>query len=347
MKSLLFLPFCSLCAALVVSTPDNVKATHIAPRVGQSFTNPDNEPQYEDPVTKAKVDKAKILSGVGPKEADDRWFDWDETCTDADQRKIIFQTFEHTILMADYGASHLDNLKKGLPEPVTDDASKPNDNNRKAIFQTDPAYAQMFNGHDNRIKYVRDTFGLVSSEAQKAPGARNGQKQGALRFICDKTGAIRSGDGTKGACDGGTQAFTLGPYDPKYEPTIDIKWSFETSSSITFCPPFFDDSKFPNIADRVGLPQDQQTLDKVDNRERILLHEYTHLPWVRNLNPGANLDFIGYQNAAQVMAKSGWGQAKKTPDNYAWLTVYAYFNNDAGGCLDDAWPKGEDKPCKL
>lgn len=124
---------------------------------------------------------------------------------------------------------------------------------------------------------------------------------------------------------------------------IEQKYSFTKSSSITFCPAFFDDIEFPNLEDVIAIHQtDVLTLDQVDCAERILLHEYMHLPWVDNLVP--NVDYIGYAKVAQHSSTAGsWQQVASLPDAFAWYALYSYFNNVAGGC-GDAWPPGEKKP---
>jgi hypothetical protein len=84
------------------------------------------------------------------------------------------------------------------------------------------------------------------------------------------------------------------------------------------------------------------TLDQVNCTERILLHEYMHLPWVDSL-PGAP-DTIGYVEAAKH-TKEGrrWDEIADLPDAFAWYALYSYFNNVDGGC-GDAWPPRQKKP---
>jgi hypothetical protein len=84
------------------------------------------------------------------------------------------------------------------------------------------------------------------------------------------------------------------------------------------------------------------TLDQVNCAERILLHEYMHLPWVDNL-PGAP-DTIGYVEVAKH-TKEGrrWDEIADLPDAFAWYALYSYFNNVDGGC-GDAWPPRQKKP---
>jgi hypothetical protein len=72
---------------------------------------------------------------------------------------------------------------------------------------------------------------------------------------------------------------------------------------------FFKD--FPNIDAVVG--SGEHTLDKVDCAERILLHEYMHLPWIRDM-PGSP-DYIGYKDAAEYAKKWNWKGASTNPDN--------------------------------
>jgi hypothetical protein len=104
----------------------------------------------------------------------------------------------------------------------------------------------------------------------------------------------------------------LSPQDPKVVQAIEAKYSFQTASSITFCPLFFDDKAFPHLPPHGGDDKTKHHLNELESAERVLLHEYMHLPWTRDMNPKA--DYIGYQNAADV-AKNGWIQSKNMPDN--------------------------------
>ncbi|KPM36219.1 hypothetical protein AK830_g10358 [Neonectria ditissima] len=299
----------------------------LAGRADQTLTNPDNDPDYEDHTTGNKTPKSRVLSGVGPQAADDRWFDWDESCSDKDQRAKIVTAFEQITQLSDWTSKHLEQLKAGLPKAV---GSSVNAENRKYIFEMDPAFAQMFLGQDNRIQYIKETFDLVTTNAKKPPGERGGNKPGALRFICSAKNEVKDVDG-----------------QPYCGPTIEPKYSFEQSSSITFCPAFFNNLEFPTIDAVVG--SGQHTLDKVDCAERILMHEYMHLPWIRNM-PGHSArspDHIGYFKVADYARAAGWGPIKVNPDNYTWLALYAYFNNNNEGCGTDVWPSGEAKPNKL
>lgn len=124
-----------------------------------------------------------------------------------------------------------------------------------------------------------------------------------------------------------------------------MAYHFETATSITFCPPFFDKPRIGDIV-KAGSGTDDANwkLDKIDCRERIIMHEYFHVPWVRDMAPGDGFDQIGYLAAAQAAQKYSWLISKQVPDCYAWYTLYGHFNNIAKGCGDDVWPKGVKKP---
>lgn len=164
----------------------------LAGRADQTLTNPDNDPDYEDPTSGDKTPKSRVLSGVGPQAADDRWFDWDESCSDKDQREKIVTAFEQMTQLSDWTSQHLDQLKAGLPNAV---GTSVNAANRKYIFDKDPAFAQMFLGQDNRIQYIKETFDLVTTNARKLSGERGGNKPGALRFICSAKNEVKDVDG--------------------------------------------------------------------------------------------------------------------------------------------------------
>lgn len=80
------------------------------------------------------------------------------------------------------------------------------------------------------------------------------------------------------------------------------KYNLEHATTIIFCPPFFDDNKFPSIDVRIASG-DGVTLDKGDCFERILMHEMLHVKWVLDLP--SSPDYIGYKDCADLAAKNG------------------------------------------
>lgn len=122
---------------------------------------------------------------------------------------------------------------------------------------------------------------------------------------------------------------------------VEKKYSFEKSASIVFCPPFFNDKEFPNIWD-IASKDGPKTLDHVDCRERIMIHEWLHLKFTKDI--GSQCEEIGFERAASVAGKkpsgkprqADWATAKVNCDNYAWYTIYAYWNNNGGSCKQDA-----------
>lgn len=88
--------------------------------------------------------------------------------------------------------------------------------------------------------------------------------------------------------------------------------------------------------------ENEPSLDKVDCRERVMLHEYLHLPWTKNMNPV--VDYVGYANAVGAAAIVPWGSVRALPDCYAWYALYSAYNNDHQGCGRDIWPLNVEKP---
>lgn len=184
----------------------SIAAAHVVPaskrdlvtRAEQNIEQLDNEEDFEKGGSGDLIPKSRILTGIGPQQAIDRVFDWDESCTDEGQRKKIVDTFLHIIQLSAYTSNHLEQLKGGLTAPIG--GSSPNKDNIKAIFDNDPAYAQMFLGHDNRIDYIKETFDLVTTNAPKPAGERGGNKPGALRFICNADNHVMNGDESAPYC---------------------------------------------------------------------------------------------------------------------------------------------------
>lgn len=194
MKSLYLL---LLSASVAVAHVAQISRRDLTVRAGQDVENLDNEPDYEDPVSGDKIPKSRILTGLGPDAAINRFFDWDESCTDETHRKKIAATFANVLTLTGYASDHLDLLSQGLnPQP----GSSTNKRNQQAIFDVDPAYAQMFLGLENQIKYVKGSFDLISGEVPKPGADRGGNKPGALRFICNADDHVMNGDESAKYC---------------------------------------------------------------------------------------------------------------------------------------------------
>lgn len=187
----------SLSLSLVVAHVVPLSQPRLETRVGQQLTNPDNEPDYVDPVTGATTPKSRVLSGVGPAEADQRWFDWDESCTDEAHRTKILTTFQYTMDLAEWTSTHLEELLAGLPNVP---GRSINRDNQHYIFQQDPAYAQMFCGYDNHLADVKVLYDLVISKAKVAPAMRGEAGPGALRFICNAENRVVEADQSTTIC---------------------------------------------------------------------------------------------------------------------------------------------------
>ncbi|KAM0690648.1 hypothetical protein Q7P36_009416 [Cladosporium allicinum] len=310
------------------------------------LTNPGEEDPYIDEITGASIERSRVLSGFGPQEANDRHFDWDESCTNKDHRKKIVTAFNAMQQLVTSASGKLQELRNNLPQQPSGII---NNENRRYIARTDFAYTQMFRARDNNIDDARQSFDRLTDNVKNLPG-RAAADEGALRFICNADNHVKSGSDLGGsplcgdANDKSTraQAITHVPQDADGG-NIEQKYSFTKSSSITFCPAFFDDTDFLNLEDIIGFYNTQiLPLDKVNCRERILLHEYMHLPWVDDLKPPN--DKIGYLKVA-VNAKENreWAQIANQPDAFAWYALYSYFNNVEGGCRD-AWPPRQKKP---
>lgn len=185
--------FLFISASLVVGHVVPSRPRPLAARAGESLTNPDEEPDYADPHSGSKIEKSRVLSGVGPDAANNRFFDWDESCTDAGQRTKIVAAFENSLQLATWTSNHLQQLQAGLPEPPGA-GGRDKQGNKNFIKDKDPAYQQMFLSLDSRIQYVKETFDIFSANAVKDPAGRSDRKPGALRFICNADNHVLKGD---------------------------------------------------------------------------------------------------------------------------------------------------------
>ncbi|EEP80522.1 predicted protein [Uncinocarpus reesii 1704] len=345
MKGFISLPlFASFCAAVVIHPADTRSLSHLEKREGnQEVKQLDDEPDYEDPVTKAKTPKTRVLIVNQPKEATERWFDWDESCTDQEDRRKITAAFQDSLDFIKSASGFLEELTKGLPQKPGKNANK---ENIAFISEKDPAFTQMFYAQDNRIGYVKESFDILHKKMQQFEG-RHGDASG-VRFICDKKGEVKGSDG-ESYCGTGKDAAQAIANNPNNDQPIEAKYVYKHSSSIVFCPSFFDDMRFPNAFAIAGDSGLEKTLDNVDCRERIMIHEWLHLKFTRDIGPKP--DITGFEKAAKIAGKQSprkadWAAAKVNCDNYAWYALYAYWNNANTACGGDAWPKGVKKPNK-
>ncbi|OQO02810.1 hypothetical protein B0A48_11093 [Cryoendolithus antarcticus] len=362
---LLTLALISSCAAFTIPTSYNATKTvqpgsttqapahehewvtvHIRADSAQNVHNPDSEPTYTDQVSGEAIQKSQILKGVGPPEAEEhRYFDWDETCTDANDRQMIFQAWQNFQPLVDTTTQRLTTLAAGYPEPGK--AEKTNAKNEKYIKQTDPAFTQMFNARSGFLSNVKQAFESITAGIKSIPN-RPGNDPGppALRFVCDKHAQVKDQDGGT-LCTSGAQAPEAQTFlaQSATDKNIEIKHRLSTASTIVFCPPFFDDTYAPTLNSILGSkPADYAfTLPEVNCKDRIMLHEYLHLKWTSDLFPGEGYDDIGWEKIAISAKKLRIDDHLKKPDAYAWYALYSFFNNYNGQC-NDIWPKGVKRP---
>jgi hypothetical protein len=189
----LLIAFITASAALVVPPSINNRKSLLKTRDdGQQLTNPDKEDPYQDAISGGSIEKSRVLSGVGPSEANDRHFDWDESCADEKQRKKIITAFGVMQELTTRGSGKLKDLKDSLPEAP---GKNINNENRKIIAKTDFAYTQMFKARDNNIDDAKALFDKLTANVKNFPN-RAAPDAGALRFICSADNHVKKGDGT-------------------------------------------------------------------------------------------------------------------------------------------------------
>jgi hypothetical protein len=195
----LLIAFVTASAALVVPPSDGISTMLLKPRDdGQQLTNPDEEDPYVNEITGESISKSRVLSGIGPQEANDRHFDWDESCTDEKHRKKIMVAFGAMQELANSASEKLQQLKTSLPNQRTPEMGVKLDNeNRQFIARTDFAYTQMFRAWDSYIDDVKGSFDKLLGNVKNYPG-RAANNEGALRFICNADNHVRFGSNLGG-----------------------------------------------------------------------------------------------------------------------------------------------------
>ena len=179
---------------MIVPFVDKTVNRLLEPRMDQQrLVNPDAEPPYIDPNSLAAVEESWILQGVGPVEADvQRYFDWDQSCTDAGDRAKLYEAWRAFQELTDRASEQLRDLRSSLPN-TPEDGGKTNPENRKFIFAHDPAYTQMFKARDTGLRNVQDAFSSITNGVRNV-AARGGTP--AVRFICSKNDQVKRVDRT-------------------------------------------------------------------------------------------------------------------------------------------------------
>lgn len=194
MKSdVLILAFLSSCLAYAVPFTQTNASGLLEPRMNnqQSLSDPDNEGTYADPVTGAQVQKAMVLTGVGPAAADDRQFDWDQSCSDNTQRAKILAAWINFQELTTRASTQLAALRASLPNAPANQGV-PNPENRKFIEQNDPAFTQYFKAHDTGLQDVQDAFARITDNVRNFAGRG---PNGAVRFVCNANNHVKNGNG--------------------------------------------------------------------------------------------------------------------------------------------------------
>lgn len=158
----------------------------------QKLINPDNEDPYYEPITDSDIEKSRILSGIGPEEAKQRYFDWDESCDNEYDRKKIVATFVNFQQLVEQASEKLGKLSEGLEE---NESKVINKKNRQKIAKEDPAFTQMFRGFDYLVDDVKDGFDKIMANVKNSKRG-TAEKPGALRFICSARDQVLNQKGT-------------------------------------------------------------------------------------------------------------------------------------------------------
>ena len=190
---ILIFAFLSSCKAFAVPLSGRNVSLYLEPRMNnQQLQDPDNEGTYQDPTTGNQIQKSMILTGVGPEAADNRQFDWDQSCSDPGQRGKIFAAWENFQELTTRASTQLGTLRASLPNPPAN-LGKPDAQNQAVIEQIDPAYTQYFKAHDTGLQRVQDSFTRVTDNVRNFAGRG---PNGAVRFICNADNHVKNGHGT-------------------------------------------------------------------------------------------------------------------------------------------------------
>lgn len=136
----------------------------------------------------------------------------------------------------------------------------------------------MFYALDDRIEDVRKIYQAMIDYMKTSRGVGQPGRNGVfLRFICDLEARMKT---KRKICElvftrkrksapnlthssGDTEAMTTNIQQNKI---IEENYAFDDAASIVFCPPFFDDAKYPSTTDLEKNRPQTCNLDKVQSR---------------------------------------------------------------------------------
>ncbi|KAI9752611.1 MAG: hypothetical protein M4579_005559 [Chaenotheca gracillima] len=325
-----------------------------------------------EPPTKAIV--KRNLQTDAP--AGTRWqaypyYQWDDAHKD-----FVVNAWNGAMAMAKAAADALDNIAPGSPSyqlfvensPLCKGTKKStaefNNCIRRFIANSNVAYGQLF-GADPENLELRNFHKIIDNVENLQADQRDGEE-----LLLTVAAEVTDKDSGVNQCDGGTQAFVI--HVTQIKQFIDVGGVQPPQNAwvLNFCPPFFQMDRMEVklselVADANGKKGDVCNLDNLDTTSRVMLHEWTHLPWTLNTNAnGKPKDIRGYMEVTSY-GTDGAGQganqrmhtksfSSQNADSYAWMGVYQYFNslNYCQGikytgqyALDctDVWPSSKDK----
>lgn len=249
------------------------------------------------------------------------------------------------------------------------------------------SYTQMFKAIDNKLGQVSQVFDRMT---RLIPNTNDPARStnGRLRIVCNGA-PIYKGWGSKTTVCGlvapisseayilaklynhskrnPAQALTFNPDGGRQGERNDIEARYRITDStlIVFCPAWYSGTSVPGsqalTMQRVlegklrGGDQSVCDLGQVDSQARVLVHEWTHINWIKPPSGTGDEGGYGWEESANT-ANAGYNAAAANADNYAWFAVYHYWNNmnqgghtcpvPQGATCQDVWPTGANAPGK-
>ncbi|MCJ1398249.1 hypothetical protein MMC11_001446 [Xylographa trunciseda] len=292
---------------------------------------------------------------------------YDSSC-DNGRKSIVDEAFKSGILLsttARDAATAVYNGINGLSSATQ---------RKQWIAANNFAYTQMFGADDNpsHAQIVAGVFQKILDRIQ-TPNAQ-GRNNQPLHIFCresffTKPTALRKT--TVDECVGSppTLAFTV-RLDQAAADDIVKRYPKPDPAEfvINFCKPFFSLKQNENLEinartalvsnDKAALAQ-LCSLNVMQNTAQIMVHEWTHLPWIQNTNSDGKKEWYGFavtsQSALDKNKKVNWEFISMNAESYSWFAVYNHWNsldvaqgisytdprvtysNPTAGCTD-IWP---------
>ncbi|MCJ1474522.1 hypothetical protein MMC13_003180 [Lambiella insularis] len=250
---------------------------------------------------------------------------YDSTC-DNGRRVVVNAAFKSGILLSTTARDAMMTIISGIKSKTSVTQR------RKWVGLNNFAYTQMFGADDNpdHAQAVADVFQTILDKIQTQTA--DGRNNKRLHIMCRETFMTKptvQGGKADDQCASTSSskaafAFTVG-LDQAIDPDIVAMYPRPDPAE------FIDAKAALASKDKSKLSQ-ICNLNQMQNTAQIMIHEWTHLPWIKNTNSNTNIKevygFVATSKKATLSSgKPDFAFASLNAESYAWFAVYNHWNS--------------------